>query len=63
MGALVGSVFNASSSWNWASLGKGRQALFLFEGGLLAMATNLQGSPLGGEEWLRRSGDMDLTEA
>jgi hypothetical protein len=63
IGALVGAVFNASSSWYWASLGKGRSALFLFEGGLLAMETNLRGSPLGGEERLRRFGDMDLAEA
>jgi hypothetical protein len=63
VGALVGAVFNASSSWSWASLGKGRRALFLFEDGLLVMETNLRGSPLGGEEWLRRFGDIGLTEA
>lgn len=27
------------------------------------METNLRGSPLGGEKWLRRFGDVDLTEA
>jgi hypothetical protein len=60
MGALVGAVLNASSSWNWAHQGYGRRAVFLFEGGLLVLETNLGGAPLG-DEVVRRYGDVDFT--